>query len=235
MLVDGGATRHASEWAALRYLAPAIEAGEIDLVAIHDGARPLAGGRAVRGHASAAAASTAARSRSCPCAVCSRPTGGPSSASSAACRLRRRSAAGLLLAAHRRRRGVRGSRAPTPRRCWPRTATCDIAAVPSSPANLKITFPEDVGPRRAAAQPAVSASSERDLLRRAHPRGRRRAPRRCTTRCERARAATSATRSRARARRRAPAPPTAAARPATRRTPGPPGRRSRRPVRRRPA
>ena len=43
VLVDGGATRHASEWAALRHLAPAIEAGEIDLVAIHDAARPLAG------------------------------------------------------------------------------------------------------------------------------------------------------------------------------------------------
>ncbi|WP_310529622.1 2-C-methyl-D-erythritol 4-phosphate cytidylyltransferase, partial [Nocardioides sp.] len=43
VLVDGGATRHASEWAALQLLAPAIEAGELDLVAIHDGARPLAG------------------------------------------------------------------------------------------------------------------------------------------------------------------------------------------------
>lgn len=43
LLVDGGATRHQSEWAALRLLAPAIEAGDVDLVAIHDGARPLAG------------------------------------------------------------------------------------------------------------------------------------------------------------------------------------------------
>lgn len=41
-LVPGGATRHASEWAALRALAPEVEAGEVDVVAIHDGARPLA-------------------------------------------------------------------------------------------------------------------------------------------------------------------------------------------------
>jgi 2-C-methyl-D-erythritol 4-phosphate cytidylyltransferase len=40
-IVDGGVARHDSEWAALRLLAPAIEAGEIDVVAIHDGARPL--------------------------------------------------------------------------------------------------------------------------------------------------------------------------------------------------
>jgi 2-C-methyl-D-erythritol 4-phosphate cytidylyltransferase len=41
-MVVGGATRHRSEWAALRVLAPAIESGEIDVVAMHDAARPLA-------------------------------------------------------------------------------------------------------------------------------------------------------------------------------------------------
>jgi len=41
-MVAGGATRHRSEWAALTLLAPAIEAGEIDVVAMHDAARPLA-------------------------------------------------------------------------------------------------------------------------------------------------------------------------------------------------
>ena len=40
-IVDGGDTRHGSEWAALRLLAPAIDAGELDVVAIHDGARPV--------------------------------------------------------------------------------------------------------------------------------------------------------------------------------------------------
>lgn len=46
-IVEGGATRHDSEWAALRHLAPAIRAKELDVVAVHDGARPLAGRRLI--------------------------------------------------------------------------------------------------------------------------------------------------------------------------------------------
>jgi 2-C-methyl-D-erythritol 4-phosphate cytidylyltransferase len=42
-VVLGGDSRHASEWAALQALAPAIEAGDLDVVVIHDAARPLAG------------------------------------------------------------------------------------------------------------------------------------------------------------------------------------------------
>jgi 2-C-methyl-D-erythritol 4-phosphate cytidylyltransferase len=42
LLIDGGATRQASEQAALDLLAPRVAAGEIDVIAIHDGARPLA-------------------------------------------------------------------------------------------------------------------------------------------------------------------------------------------------
>jgi 2-C-methyl-D-erythritol 4-phosphate cytidylyltransferase len=41
-MVTGGATRHASEWEALCLLADEIEAGDIDVVAMHDAARPLA-------------------------------------------------------------------------------------------------------------------------------------------------------------------------------------------------
>jgi 2-C-methyl-D-erythritol 4-phosphate cytidylyltransferase len=41
-MITGGDTRHASEWQALLLLAAEIEAGEIDVVAIHDAARPLA-------------------------------------------------------------------------------------------------------------------------------------------------------------------------------------------------
>ncbi|MFL6128180.1 MAG: 2-C-methyl-D-erythritol 4-phosphate cytidylyltransferase [Mycobacteriales bacterium] len=41
-IVPGGATRHGSEWAALSHLGPAIRAGELAVVAVHDGARPLA-------------------------------------------------------------------------------------------------------------------------------------------------------------------------------------------------
>lgn len=42
-LVPGGTTRHGSEWNALNTLRSLIERGEIDVVAIHDAARPLAG------------------------------------------------------------------------------------------------------------------------------------------------------------------------------------------------
>jgi 2-C-methyl-D-erythritol 4-phosphate cytidylyltransferase len=41
-IVYGGASRHESEFNALQYLKPAIDAGEIEIVLIHDGARPLA-------------------------------------------------------------------------------------------------------------------------------------------------------------------------------------------------
>ncbi|WP_457112085.1 IspD/TarI family cytidylyltransferase [Marmoricola sp. URHA0025 HA25] len=41
-LVDGGDERHDSEYLALQALRDDIERGEIDVVAIHDGARPLA-------------------------------------------------------------------------------------------------------------------------------------------------------------------------------------------------
>lgn len=41
-LVNGGLTRHDSELNALKYLSADIDAGNIDVVLIHDGARPLA-------------------------------------------------------------------------------------------------------------------------------------------------------------------------------------------------
>lgn len=42
-LVEGGDTRHASEFNVLRYLADDIESDAVDVVLIHDAARPLAG------------------------------------------------------------------------------------------------------------------------------------------------------------------------------------------------
>ncbi|ANI41030.1 IspD/TarI family cytidylyltransferase [Mycolicibacterium vaccae] len=41
--VEGGETRHASETNVVRYLADDIESGAVDVVAVHDAARPLAG------------------------------------------------------------------------------------------------------------------------------------------------------------------------------------------------
>ncbi|WP_084497370.1 IspD/TarI family cytidylyltransferase [Nocardia amamiensis] len=47
-VIVGGASRHESEYHALQHLAPAIEAGTIDTVVIHDAARPLAGAEMMR-------------------------------------------------------------------------------------------------------------------------------------------------------------------------------------------
>ncbi len=46
-VIAGGATRHGSERAALQHLAPAIERGAVDLLLVHDGARPLVSGRLI--------------------------------------------------------------------------------------------------------------------------------------------------------------------------------------------
>ena len=47
-VVTGGTSRHASEWNALQALRPVIERGEVDVVVIHDAARPLASPRLFR-------------------------------------------------------------------------------------------------------------------------------------------------------------------------------------------
>ncbi len=142
LLVDGGATRHASEWAALQLLAPAIEAGELDLVAIHDGARPLAGVALFEATLAAAREHTGA----IPVVPVRdllttdlRPVVGELGGVQTPQVFR----ADLLLAAHRAaaESGFEGTDTAA---VLAAHGDFDIAAVPSSPANLKITFPEDV-------------------------------------------------------------------------------------------
>ena len=53
-LVTGGSTRHESEWAALQHLAPDIRSGLIDVIVVHDAARPLATSATFRGVIAAA-------------------------------------------------------------------------------------------------------------------------------------------------------------------------------------
>jgi 2-C-methyl-D-erythritol 4-phosphate cytidylyltransferase len=54
-VVLGGRNRHASEWHALQAVADDIDAGRLDVVAIHDSARPLAGADLFRAVVDAAA------------------------------------------------------------------------------------------------------------------------------------------------------------------------------------
>lgn len=46
-VIPGGATRHQSEWCALNALRARIEAGRVDIVLIHDGARPFVAPREI--------------------------------------------------------------------------------------------------------------------------------------------------------------------------------------------
>lgn len=142
VLVDGGATRHASEWAALRVLAPAIVAGELDLVAIHDGARPLAG-VALFEATLAAAREHGGAIPVVPVRDLLTTTLAPVVGELGAVQTPQAFRADLLLAAHRAAAGS-GFEGTDTAAVIAARGDVEVAAVPGSPMNLKITFPEDV-------------------------------------------------------------------------------------------
>jgi 2-C-methyl-D-erythritol 4-phosphate cytidylyltransferase len=143
VLLEGGQTRHASEWAALQALAPDIETGAIDVVAIHDGARPLAGSALL------AAVLLAAREHggAIPTVrlppVVGAPTGLAAGAELHGVQTPQAFRAAVLLEAYRRadEDGFEGTDTAA---CLERYTHVEVAAVPGSPANVKITFPEDI-------------------------------------------------------------------------------------------
>lgn len=142
-LVVGGATRHASEWQAVQLLAPAIDGGEVDLVAVHDGARPLAGAPLWRAVLAAArehggAIPVAPLSGLVTAALRSVP------GELAGVQTPQAFAARALLGAYRAA-AAEGFEATDTAGCLARYADVRIAAVRSGPGNLKITFPEDLG------------------------------------------------------------------------------------------
>jgi 2-C-methyl-D-erythritol 4-phosphate cytidylyltransferase len=142
LVVAGGATRHRSEAAALRVLAGEIRSGAIDVVAVHDGARPLAG--------RALLAATLAAAREHGGAIPVVPVTGlvttaldPLTGAVGTVQTPQAFRAEPLLAAYdaASRDGFEGTDTAA---CFTRHAGGDVAAVASSPLNLKITFPEDV-------------------------------------------------------------------------------------------
>jgi 2-C-methyl-D-erythritol 4-phosphate cytidylyltransferase len=142
-LVEGGATRHASEWHALQALAAEIDAGEVDVVAIHDTARPLAGAALFDAVVTAAAEHGGAIPvRAQPGLIAATPgdaVAGPLVAVQTPQAFR----ASDLLAAYRAadRDGFEGTDTAA---CVGRYTDLTVWAVPSPATNLKITFPEDV-------------------------------------------------------------------------------------------
>jgi 2-C-methyl-D-erythritol 4-phosphate cytidylyltransferase len=163
-VVLGGDTRHASEWQALQALAPEIDAGALDVVAIHDAARPLADAALFERTISAAARHGGAIPVRRHRALIARETGnmspngqaGTSTAPHvdlAATRNTGHALVGVqtpqafraepLLHAYRQaaRDGFTGTDTAV---CVQRYADVAIQPVPAPATNLKITFPEDV-------------------------------------------------------------------------------------------
>lgn len=141
-LVTGGATRHGSEWAALQALASEIESGAIDVVAIHDGARPLAGTGLF------GAVVSAARERGGAIPGVRLPgllarDGSALPEELDGVQTPQAFRATDLLAAYTAA-AADGFDGTDTAACWTRYTDLPVAAVPSSPTNLKITFPEDL-------------------------------------------------------------------------------------------
>lgn len=142
VLVSGGATRHASEQAALAVLAPDVESGLVDVVAVHDGARPLAGS----GLLTRVLAEARRRGGALPTVPLGPVLGGPAPGRRVLHGVQTPQAfrAGALLEAYAaaREAGVEGTdTAATLERFAPDLV---VAAVPGARTNLKITWPEDV-------------------------------------------------------------------------------------------
>ncbi len=142
-LVQGGPTRHASEWNALRGLAAAIDAGDLDVVAIHDTARPLAGRDLYDAVVGAAVEHGAAIPvRHLPGLLTVDPGAGPTGALVAVQTPQAFRGADLLAAY--RAADADGFEGTDTAACVERYTDLEIQAVPSPATNLKITFPEDV-------------------------------------------------------------------------------------------
>ncbi|HET6937421.1 MAG TPA: 2-C-methyl-D-erythritol 4-phosphate cytidylyltransferase [Nocardioides sp.] len=141
-LVPGGATRHASEYAALQALASDVEAGEVDVIAVHDGARPLAGPWLF------AATIAAAREHGGALPVVDL-TGllhrdlQPLTGALTGVQTPQAFRAVPLLEAHRRAAGD-GYESTDTAACFERYTDLPVVAVHGGATNLKVTFPEDV-------------------------------------------------------------------------------------------
>lgn len=145
LLVDGGTTRHRSEKSALDLLAARIDAGEVDVVAIHDGARPLAGadllGRVV---AAAREHGGAVPVQPLPGLLPRDPAAAdPTADDLVGVQTPQAFRAEPLLAAYRQADAA-GFEGTDTAACLERYADLAPDAVPSGPANLKVTYADDL-------------------------------------------------------------------------------------------
>ncbi len=144
LLVAGGDTRHASEWNALQALAKRIDAGELDVVAIHDTARPFAGPALFDAVLRAAAADGGAIPVRAQPGLLHRDPGAPRVETGlVAVQTPQAFRAAPLLGAYRRAEadGFTGTDTAS---CLEAYTDLRIRGVAAAATNLKITFPEDV-------------------------------------------------------------------------------------------
>ncbi len=141
-VVDGGQERHDSEWQAMRTLAAEIDDGELDVVAMHDAARPLATASLWR----AVIDTAAERGGAIPVLEMPRLShrdGRLATAGLVGVQTPQAFRAADLLAAHRQAaaEGFVGSDTSS---CLQRYTGVEVVGVRSTAANLKVTFPEDI-------------------------------------------------------------------------------------------
>jgi 2-C-methyl-D-erythritol 4-phosphate cytidylyltransferase len=141
VLVTGGPTRHESEWRGLRPLRPAVEAGTLEVIAVHDAARPLADAALFE------ATVRAAHEHGGALPVRPRPAlvgaDGARHGGLVGVQTPQAFRAAPLLEAYARAEadGFAGTDTAS---CVARYTDLEIAGVPAPATNLKITFPEDV-------------------------------------------------------------------------------------------
>jgi 2-C-methyl-D-erythritol 4-phosphate cytidylyltransferase len=141
-VVAGRDSRHGSEWAALQVLASAIDDGEIDVVVIHDAARPLADPELF----AAVIESAVEHGGAVPAVPLTHlvdTEGRPVPHGLVGVQTPQAFRATELLAAYRAA-DADGFEGTDTAACVERYADVRISAVSSTSANVKITFPEDI-------------------------------------------------------------------------------------------
>jgi 2-C-methyl-D-erythritol 4-phosphate cytidylyltransferase len=143
-LVVGGDTRHASEYRALQHLAEDIRAGALDIVLVHDAARPLASASLTR-RLLAATRDTGAAVPGVPADDILRVDTGERIADGQLVRIQTPQAfdAQVLLRAHEAaaRDGYVGTDTAS---CVERYGGTGVQVIPGDPENLKVTFASDL-------------------------------------------------------------------------------------------
>ena len=142
-VVPGGGTRHGSEWNALQAIAGPVDAGEVDVVAIHDTARPLADADLFTAVVRTAQANGGALPVRPQGSLVSRDTGRPPDEQLVGVQTPQAFRAAPLLEAYRRaeRDGFTGTDTASSVEAY---TDLEIRCVPSPATNIKITFPHDV-------------------------------------------------------------------------------------------